>query len=46
MRTLAAELRRAAAGTSLTDYQAKFEQVARELESEARQVERRPRLAS
>ncbi|MES2472585.1 MAG: hypothetical protein V4601_07070 [Pseudomonadota bacterium] len=46
MRTLAAELRRAAAVTSLTDYQAKFEQTARDLENEARQLEYQPRLDS
>jgi hypothetical protein len=46
MRVLAAELRRAAASTSLADYQVKFEQTARELEDEARLMERRPRLAS
>lgn len=46
MRTLAADLRRAARHTSLTEYQAKFEQTARELEDEARDLERRPWLAS
>ena len=41
MRTLAAKLRRAAASTVLTDYQAKFERTARELEEHARELEYR-----
>jgi len=46
MRTLAAELRHAAADTTMHDYQAKFEHTAQELEDHARELEYRPRLAS
>lgn len=42
MRTLAAQLRRAAAHTTMPDYQAKFERTARELEEHARELEYQP----
>ncbi len=45
MRKLAEELRRAAAHTTLAEYQAKFEQTAQELEDEARRLERQSRTA-
>ncbi len=46
MRTLAAELRRAASSTSMRDYQTKFERTAQELEEHARELEYQPRLHS
>ena len=42
----AAELRRAASGTTMTDYRTKFERTAQELEDHARELEYRPRLVS